>query len=166
MKATLRWQLGLVSLLVTLGCSPRPPVSDEAGVTTDPGGSSESSGTTGGQKLDLGGSEDEGGKLDVAPIGDLPQCWTTYYMTLEEANAAHPDCVLELFSPDAEFAEMCVDRPVGGSCADICPTDQLCEGMNGSVGCPWTDWYQLCGPYETADSCCLLLEVGVPQTTC
>lgn len=154
---TRRGQLGLASLLALLGCSPTPPNPDEAGVTTDPGGSSEDS--NGGPKLDIPPIEDgDGEKWDILPSGDLPHCWTTYYMNQAEANDAHPDCVFEPFGPDVEFVEMCVDRPLDGDCADICPAGELCEGM-GYPACFWTDWEQLCGPYETANSCCLLLAV-------
>ena len=138
-------------MLALLGCSATPPEPDEAGVTTDPGGSSED-------------SNGDGPKLDVTPVGDLPHCWMTFYMSETEVNAAHPDCVFDLIEPDNEFAEMCVDRPVDGDCADICPADELCEGM-GSAACPWTDWAERCGPYETADSCCLVLKTNVVNPT-
>jgi hypothetical protein len=170
-----RYLLGLTSLLATLGCSRTAPSLDEGGVTTDPGGSSSEDSTgsseestessSGGQKFDVAeDGEDQGMKLDIAPIGDSPSpsCSTMYYESLEMAAAAHPDCEIEP-GDHFEYFELCIDRPLDVSCSYLCPDNELCEGMDGV--CWFGEWVQLCGPYEDETSCCLLLVEWAPITT-
>jgi hypothetical protein len=108
-------------------------------------------------------SESEGGfKLDLAPSDDTPpesSCWG-FYLTEADAIAAYPDCGIIPFDPNipVDYVQLCVDRPPDGDCADICPPDMLCEGM---AECFVDGWFGMCGPYETDDSCCLLLAAQV-----
>jgi hypothetical protein len=162
-------------LLVALGCSSSSPNPDEAGVTTDPSdGADVDSNTsmsqeTGAMDESTSASEsesDSGFKLDVAPLQDVavPECWSTY-LTGEEANAAAaPDCSFGPFDPGfpVDYYEVCVELPPDGDCASICPPNALCEGMEVCYG---LGWLQMCGPYESVDSCCLLLATSAPVTT-
>jgi hypothetical protein len=164
-------------LLAALGCSSISPNPDEAGVTTDPSdsadGNTSMSEETGAMDEStsasdsVGESESESGfKLDVAPQQDLPmpECWMTW-LTEEEANAAaQPDCSFGPFDPGfpVDYYEVCVELPPDGDCASICPPNALCEGMEVCYG---LGWLQMCGPYESVDSCCLLLATSAPVTT-
>jgi hypothetical protein len=161
-------QLGVTAPLLGAACSPTPPTGDEGGVTTNPGsndGHADSPDGEVGSDVDDGPMEDEsedesesGFKLDVSPVSDVPpppQCWGMW-LTEEEALAAYPDCTLGPFDPNlyAQYLDLCVEHPPDGSCADICPPGELCFGMEA---CYWGSLYGICGPYETADGCCLLI---------
>jgi rubrerythrin len=138
-------------------------------VTTNPGSNGDSLDGEVSSEVDDGSSvssesgpmeeeSDSGVKLDVSPLYDVPpatQCWTSY-LSEEEALAAHPDCTLGPLDPNlyAQYYEICVDHPPDGNCADICPPDMLCFGMQA---CFWSSIYGVCGPYETADACCLII---------
>lgn len=161
-------------LLAALGCSSTPPGPDEAGVTTDPSGSADadsntsmSQETSAMDETSSASESESGSKLDFAPLQDLPMpaCWVTYLTEAEANAAALPDCSFGPFDPGlaVDYYEVCVDRPPTGDCASICPPNALCEGMEV---CFWIqDWYQMCGPNETVDSCCLLLAVNAVVTT-
>jgi hypothetical protein len=156
-------------LLTALGCSSTPTRPDEAGVTTDPSDSDSTdvdTNTSMSQETSAMDESESGYKLDVAPQQDLPmpECWVTY-MTEAEANAAAaPDCSFGPFDPGypVDYYEVCVEHPPNGDCASICPPNALCEGMEVCFG---MNLLQTCGPYETMDSCCLLLATPAAVTT-
>lgn len=157
-------------LVLVLGCSSNGSTSDDAGVTTDPSGGnsgmSASTGTdeTGMDESSMDETSDSGFRLDLGqPDLPSPQCWYED-LTMEEAHA-WPDCMLAPSDPNSfpMFIEVCVELPESGACADICPPDELCEGMESCDH--WGTWFQMCGPNQTEDSCCLLLEIPGPITT-
>jgi hypothetical protein len=135
-------------LIAALGCSSTAPRPDEAGVTTDPSDS------------------ESGYKLDVAPLQDvsMPACWVTWLSEAEANAAAAPDCSFGPFNPNepVSYIEVCVERPPNGDCASICPPNALCEDMQTCH--EGGNWLQMCGPNETADSCCVLVAHAVVLT--
>jgi hypothetical protein len=165
-------QLAVAAPLLAAGCSPSPPATtDEGGVTTNPGSNDGSGDSPDGEvssevdsesgPMEETGALDEsesGVKMDMFHVTDaqqLPQCWMSY-VTEEEVVAAHPDCTLGPFDPNlyVQFFEVCVELPADGDCAAICPPGMLCLGMES---CYWSQWYEVCGPYQTVDGCCLIV---------
>lgn len=163
-----------------LGCSSTGSSTDDAGVTTDPSGTGSSMSASTGMGTSTDSSTDEtsmgetdssdtnssnGFPLDIADP-PMPGCWTEE-LTLEQAEA-WPECMLAPVDPNNHsiFIEVCVELPPSGSCADICPPDDLCEGMaECDYWSGWGGWFQMCGPSESVDGCCLLLEIPGPVTT-
>jgi hypothetical protein len=158
-------------LFAALGCSSTAPSPDEAGVTTEPSGSADVE--TGVMDETTSESESESGfKLDVAPLQDfpMPACWVTYLTEAEANAAAPPDCSFGPFDPGEviDYLEVCAEPPRNGDCASICPPNALCEGMEACYSPNLSDgggWYQMCGPNETVDGCCLLLAKPGAVTT-
>lgn len=160
-----------LSLIAVLGCSSTSPGPDEAGVTTDPsGGTSQESGAM--DETTSASESESGPKLDVAPLQDVPMpaCWVTYLTEADANAAAGPDCGFGPFDPSeaTEYLEVCVERPPNVDCTDICPANALCEGMQACYSPNRSDgggWWQMCGPNETMDTCCLVLAKPGPMTT-
>ena len=167
-------QLGLLSPLVLASCGLGEVAEggeEEGGVTTNPSGAegevgeaevstdpseagpgedegpSETDSSTGEQKFDI-----QPPVLDVNP--NAPSCWWEW-IAPELLGEQFPGCTLGPFDPNLypEYAEICVDRPEDGECADICG-DELCEGMED---CLYATILDSCGIFEDETSCCAVV---------
>ena len=183
MRHNLFAQLSLVSPLLLTACpSPGPDTEEEGGVTTNQSSSSTTqsqTSTTGDESTDAGtdatdatdtedtedteDTDDSSGiKLDVGTKLDVPaqgECTVDWYFTESEVAELFPECSFDDI-PDwvdyYEFAHVCVDKPEGYSCADICDESGWCEGMES---CVWGEPFDQCGVTETDAQCCNLFAV-------
>jgi rubrerythrin len=102
----------------------------------------------------------DAGKLDVAPVDDMPAGLCSVLQLAEDQLAAtYPDCEINDVPLGANYYEVCIDPPADDDCSSICPPEMLCTGMELCVAAPW---YGLCGPYQTNGMCCLVVADDEP----
>ena len=177
----------LASLGLTLAaCGVADPVDDEAGVTTDPSGSSSSgssssgssssgsSSSSEGSSSEGSGTEeepnptaespDEGFKFDMlepdlAPLGDC-----TVMVGDGSLLGDHPDCPM---TPDEGCGSGvylgCVELPPDQTCAELCPRGDCIADWTNCQGDPFYDTpTEVCGPYLLEGMCCSIVQTTWP----